>query len=66
MRSNPEEASRYSKFKEELASRYESTKEYSPAKKLFVQEMEKKALLWYEKNQLEDKNECKYTKNKIP
>lgn len=54
LRSNPEEASRYSKFKEELASRYESTKEYSPAKKLFVQEMEKKALLWYEKNQLEE------------
>jgi GrpB-like predicted nucleotidyltransferase (UPF0157 family) len=46
LRAHPDEAARYSRFKEELADRYESTKEYSPAKKAFVSEMEKKALDW--------------------
>ncbi|MGR3763087.1 GrpB family protein [Rossellomorea sp. NS-SX7] len=41
-----EEAVRYSRFKEELAEKYESTRDYSPAKKAFVSEMEGKALAW--------------------
>ncbi len=44
--SNPKEAKRYSLFKEELAEKYEFTKDYSPAKKAFVSEMEKKAIDW--------------------
>lgn len=44
---NPEEASRYSQFKEDLANKYESTRDYSPAKKAFVSAMEKKALAWH-------------------
>ncbi|GAB0169342.1 GrpB family protein [Lysinibacillus sp. CTST325] len=46
---NPEEASRYSQFKEALANKYESTHDYSPAKKAFVSEMEKKALAWHKR-----------------
>ncbi|WP_374967239.1 GrpB family protein [Lysinibacillus sp. RS5] len=46
---NPEEASRYSQFKEALANKYESTRDYSPAKKAFVSAMEKKALAWHKK-----------------
>ncbi|WP_082232050.1 GrpB family protein [Halobacillus massiliensis] len=44
---HPAEASRYSQFKEKLAEKYEFTREYSPAKKEFVSEMEKRALDWY-------------------
>ncbi|WP_308636395.1 GrpB family protein [Paenibacillus silvisoli] len=44
---HPEEAARYSRFKEELAHRYEHTSEYSPAKKAFVSDMEKLALAWH-------------------
>ncbi|SFE83249.1 GrpB domain, predicted nucleotidyltransferase, UPF0157 family [Paenibacillus catalpae] len=52
LRLHPEEAARYSRFKEELAQRYDRTSEYSPAKKAFVSEMEQLALTWYkQKNQ---------------
>jgi GrpB-like predicted nucleotidyltransferase (UPF0157 family) len=50
LRSHPEEVAKYSRFKEELAERFEHTSEYSPAKKAFVSEMEKQALLWFEEN----------------
>ncbi|WP_175987554.1 GrpB family protein [Bacillus sp. Marseille-Q1617] len=43
---HPDEAARYSRFKEELAEKHESTVDYSPAKKAFVSEMERKALEW--------------------
>ncbi|MCM3127952.1 GrpB family protein [Paenibacillus provencensis] len=46
LRSHPEEAESYGRFKEELAQRYEHTSEYSPAKKAFVTEMEQHALAW--------------------
>ncbi|WP_438349017.1 GrpB family protein [Paenibacillus sp. FA6] len=51
LRCHPEEVARYSRFKEELAERFENTSEYSPAKKTFVMEMEQLALSWYCKNQ---------------
>ena len=51
LRCHPEEVTRYSRFKEELAERFENTSEYSPAKKTFVMEMEQLALSWYSKNQ---------------
>jgi len=44
---HPEEAARYSRFKEELSRRYEMTDTYSPAKKAFVSEMEQLALIWH-------------------
>ena len=47
LRSHPQEVAKYSRFKEELAQRYETTIEYSPAKKKFVSEMEQKALYWF-------------------
>jgi GrpB-like predicted nucleotidyltransferase (UPF0157 family) len=47
LRVHPEEAARYSGFKEELAHRFENTSGYSPAKKAFVSEMEQRALHWY-------------------
>lgn len=47
LRTHPEEAARYSRFKEELAGRFENTSEYSPAKKAFVSEMEQLALKWF-------------------
>lgn len=47
LRSHPEEAARYSRFKEELAERFESTSDYSPAKKAFVTELEQLALEWF-------------------
>lgn len=47
LRSHPEEATKYSSFKEELAQRFENTSGYSPAKKAFVSEMEQRALLWF-------------------
>ena len=34
LRSHPQEVAKYSRFKEELAQRYETTSEYSPAKKI--------------------------------
>lgn len=51
LRSHPEEAARYSRFKEELAARFENTSEYSPAKKAFVSEMEQRALTWFAESQ---------------
>jgi GrpB-like predicted nucleotidyltransferase (UPF0157 family) len=51
LRSHPEEAARYSRFKEELAARFENTREYSPAKKAFVSEMEQQALKWFVESQ---------------
>jgi GrpB-like predicted nucleotidyltransferase (UPF0157 family) len=51
LRSHPEEVSRYSRFKEELAQRFDNTSDYSPAKKKFVKEMEKQALLWFAESQ---------------
>lgn len=47
LRSHPEEAAKYSSFKEELAQQFENTSGYSPAKKAFVTEMEQRALLWF-------------------
>lgn len=47
LRNHPEEAERYSKFKEELALRFENTSDYSPAKKAFVSEMEQLATAWF-------------------
>lgn len=47
LRSHPEEAAKYSSFKEELAQRFENTSGYSSAKKAFVSEMEQRALHWF-------------------
>lgn len=49
LKAHPEEVLRYSRFKEELAERFENTSEYSPAKKAFVMEMERLALAWFRK-----------------
>jgi GrpB-like predicted nucleotidyltransferase (UPF0157 family) len=46
LKAHPEEVLRYSRFKEELTQHFENTSEYSPAKKVFVMEMEKLALAW--------------------
>lgn len=51
LRSHPEEVAKYSRFKEELAQHLDYTSEYSPAKKIFVKEMEQKALLWLAESQ---------------
>lgn len=51
LRSHPEEAARYGRFKEELAGSFENTSEYSPAKKAFMQEMEQQALQWFAETQ---------------
>lgn len=51
LRAHPQEAERYSRFKEELAQRFENTSEYSPAKKTFVMEMEQLALTWFTETQ---------------
>lgn len=47
LRAHPEEVDKYSYFKEKLAQRYNTTNEYSPAKKQFVREMEQSALRWF-------------------
>jgi GrpB-like predicted nucleotidyltransferase (UPF0157 family) len=47
LRCHPEERSKYSCFKEQLSQRFEHTSEYSPAKKAFVQGMERRALAWF-------------------
>lgn len=46
LRFHSEEAAKYSRFKEDLAQRFDDTREYSQAKKTFVKEMEQQALLW--------------------
>lgn len=51
LRCHPEEVTRYSRFKEKLAERFEHTSKYSPAKKTFVMELEQLALSWYSNNQ---------------
>lgn len=50
LKSHPSEAANYSRFKEELAQRYDTTSQYSTAKKEFVSEMEQKALKWFSEN----------------
>jgi GrpB-like predicted nucleotidyltransferase (UPF0157 family) len=47
LRCHPEERDNYSRYKEQLSQRFEQTSEYSPAKKAFVQEMERRALAWH-------------------
>ncbi|MGB3261461.1 GrpB family protein [Paenisporosarcina sp.] len=47
LRAHPEESTKYSCFKENLANQYENTREYSAAKKEFVTEMEQNALQWF-------------------
>ncbi|MGE6486848.1 GrpB family protein [Paenisporosarcina sp. NPDC076898] len=49
LRAHPLEATKYSRFKEELAKQYENSREYSAAKNMFVKEMEQNALKWFEK-----------------
>ncbi|UOQ45920.1 GrpB family protein [Halobacillus salinarum] len=45
---HPAEAQEYSNFKQQLADKYDSTSDYSPAKKTFVSELEKRAMHWAE------------------
>ncbi|MCR2821297.1 GrpB family protein [Lederbergia panacisoli] len=47
LRTYPQEAEKYSKFKEQLARKFDDTREYSLAKKTFVREMEERALNWF-------------------
>lgn len=47
LRSHSQEVTNYSRFKEELAQRCDTTSQYSPAKKKFVSEIEQKALSWF-------------------
>jgi len=49
LRTYPEEATNYSNFKEELAKRFEETKDYSQAKNSFMKTLEGRALLWFSK-----------------
>ncbi|WP_442598769.1 GrpB family protein [Neobacillus sp. D3-1R] len=51
LRAHPEEVARYSQFKEELTQRFNLTSDYSPAKKPFVSEMEKRATRWFSEQQ---------------
>lgn len=48
LRTHPEEAANYSRFKVELTKQFDHTSEYSKAKNDFVQEMEQRALRWFE------------------
>lgn len=48
LRCHPQQVANYSRFKDELAKRFEYTKDYSPAKRSFMKDMEQKALLWFE------------------
>lgn len=50
LKSHPSEVAKYSRFKEELAQRYDTTSHYSPAKKKFVSELEQKTLKWFSEN----------------
>ena len=49
LRTHPLEADAYRSYKEGLAARYDSTREYSAAKKDFVSAMEQRALAWFRK-----------------
>lgn len=51
LRTHPEEVEQYSCLKEELAQRYEDTAYYSKAKKPFVNELEQRALNWFEQQE---------------
>jgi len=51
LRSHPQKAEKYSNFKEQLAQKFDDTREYSQAKNTFVKEMEELALIWYKKRQ---------------
>ena len=46
--SHPDEVRAYSAFKQELAARYADTRDYSLAKKPYVQQLEQRALAWAE------------------
>ena len=46
LKAHPHEVEVYSNFKQQLATRFDSTSAYSPAKKQFVSDMEKRALRW--------------------
>lgn len=46
LRAHPMEIMKYSHIKERLAQQFDSTSEYSTAKKQFVKEMEQRALRW--------------------
>lgn len=48
LRTHPEEAERYSLKKAELAQRFDDTHFYSKAKRDFVQELEQRALEWFQ------------------
>ncbi|MCM3710218.1 GrpB family protein [Sporosarcina luteola] len=48
LRAHPDEAARYTSLKEELAQRYDDTALYSKAKKPYVEELELRALNWFE------------------
>ncbi|OWA35347.1 hypothetical protein B9G55_11900 [Saccharibacillus sp. O16] len=46
LRTHPNEVEAYSAMKEELAAVHEETSGYSPAKKAYVSDLEKRALAW--------------------
>ena len=46
LRAHPEEVERYGQLKETLAQRWDDTRDYSLAKKPFVQALEQRALRW--------------------
>lgn len=48
LKKHPEEVKQYSSLKEELAQRFEDTAYYSKAKKPYVNELEQRALNWFE------------------
>ncbi|WP_172195681.1 GrpB family protein [Saccharibacillus qingshengii] len=48
LRARADEAQAYTAFKADLASRFDETSGYSPAKKAYVGELEKRALAWAE------------------
>lgn len=48
LRTHPDEVKRYTYLKEKLAQRYDDTAFYSKAKKPFVEELEQRALDWFE------------------
>lgn len=52
LRLHPEEAAKYSCFKEELVRCFDNTSEYSRAKKTFVKELEQQALHWFAQRKL--------------
>ena len=50
LREMPDEVRAYSDLKEQLASHFSETSGYSPAKRAFVSELEKRALAWAEES----------------